>query len=417
VTSAAATLPALPVIARALRETTERLAHELASCGAAAPEWSDFEWDMARVAAAVQGIGPLLARRLAWRGPDRWRQFLDEQLWHGLRRAERIESLCHRIDQGTRHAGIAVIALKGAALLRRDMYGPGERPMGDIDLLVRPDDRDATGRVMEALGYHHQFTNARHAVFSDAPPMLPRGIGEHEAHPLKIEVHTAVADPIPVTSVDITAHLWPHDPHPGINAYPDDGALLLHLLLHAAGNMRAHALRLIQLEDIGRLTRRLPEAHWPALPWWGLPPLQLAIRYCGAIVPSHGLTLLERSTTQALRRAAARYTLTDVSWSNLRISAFPGIEWSRSIGEALRYMRTRVAPSREARAQLQTAEYAQPAIGALPWYGLSHSRRLLRWLSGRAPRVQPMVTVLAALGGDQSLQRARTPPGLSASSR
>ena len=38
-----------------------------------------------------------------------------------------------------------------------------------------------------------------------------------------------------------------------------------HLLLHAAGNMRAHALRLVQLHDIALLAPRLDAAAWERL--------------------------------------------------------------------------------------------------------------------------------------------------------
>src|SRR3954454_21398718 len=94
-------IPPLPVLARALRETTERLAHELAHPSSSRPEWNGLEWDMARAAAAVQGVGPLLASRLAWTGPDRWQHFLEGQLQHGIRREAIIRSLLGRLDEAT----------------------------------------------------------------------------------------------------------------------------------------------------------------------------------------------------------------------------------------------------------------------------------------------------------------------------
>jgi len=217
--------------------------------------------------------------------------------------------------------------------------------------------------------------------------------------------------------VDITARIQPRRPCPGLNPYADDTGLLLHLLLHAAGNMRAHVLRLLQLEDLARLARRLPASAWDRLlgangdpAWWALPPLLLAQRYCSAPVPGEVITALSRSTPGALRRAARRYSLTEVSWSNLHISAFPGIEWSRSIGEALRYARHRIAPDRTAREELELAGVAQPMIATLPWYQLAHHRRSLRWLRGQAPRVQAMTSVLMALDGDtHASQSARSP--------
>jgi hypothetical protein len=98
-----------------------------------------------------------------------------------------------------------------------------------------------------------------------------------------------------------------------------------------------------------------------------------------------------------LRLATERQSLTDVSWSNLRIHAFPGIAWSRTPLDALRFVSSRVAPSRRSLSELQFARRAQPQLDAVPWYGLAHGRRMLRWLFSRPPRVQTMVSVRAAL--------------------
>jgi len=401
-------LPPLSRIARALHDTTERLALELAQPGATAPDWTGFEWDVARAVVAMQGIGSLLAHRLPWRGPDRWRDFLSGQMEQGLKRAVLIDSLLLRLDEVTRRAGLAVVALKGAALLRKLLYAPGERPMGDIDLLAHADDLPPLARALETLGYHHQFTSARHAVFGNAPPSMPQGQGEHAAHPLKIEVHTHIADPLPATMVDITAQICASDARPGVNPYRDDSSLLLHLLLHAAGNMRAHCLRLIQLEDIARLTRQWQPHQWERLltptaggtaAWWALPPLALAQRCSGAAPPIEVMDALNEAAPRALRRAARRYTLTAVSWSNLHIDAFPGIEWSRTPAEALRFARSRIAPRKEALADLDMGVKAIPMLGAVPWYGLRHSSRIMRWLFSRPPRVQTIYSVMAALEG------------------
>jgi len=45
----------------ALRTATETFAVELAEPGNSAPAWSDLEWTMAKAAAVLQGVTPLLA--------------------------------------------------------------------------------------------------------------------------------------------------------------------------------------------------------------------------------------------------------------------------------------------------------------------------------------------------------------------
>ena len=100
---------------------------------------------------------------------------------------------------------------------------------------------------------------------------------------------------------------------------------------------------------------------------------------------------------RVLRVAAERQSLTDVSWSNLRIHAFPGIAWSRTPLEALRFMRSRALPSRRSLAELECVARDQPQLDRVPWYGLPHGRRVLHWLFSKPPRVQTMVSVRAAL--------------------
>jgi hypothetical protein len=393
-------------VAAALRTTTERLARELVHPESDVPAWSEFEWDVARAVAAMHGISVLLTRRLRWYGPPRWQQFLREQREHGLRRDVRIGELLLRIDLLARHERIGVVALKGSALHALGIYLPGERPMGDIDLLARGEDFPATRRALRAMEYEESFTTERHVVFGNVAPRLPRGIGEHIDNPLKIELHSHIADALPATMVDITARLMPAPLAHGVNRYRSIVALMSHLLLHAAGNMRAHALRLVQLHDIARLATRMDASDWAELAaardagapaWWAYPPLLLAQRYCDAAVPAALIADLRVACPWTLARAARRYSLTDVSWSNLSIAALPGIEWSRSLFEGLRFAKSRLLPARVALNELAVASVQQPQLSGIPWYMRSHAERILRWVFTRTPRVQTMTSVLAAL--------------------
>jgi hypothetical protein len=392
-------------VAVTLRTTTERLARELASPTDDPPEWSSFEWDVARAAAAMQGISALLANRLRWHGPPRWEEFLREQVRQSLLRDIRIGELLAQIAAGARRESVGVLALKGAALRALDIYPRGARPMGDIDLYAPAETFPAVARVLASLGYGEGFRTARHVVYRCGPPVTaPHVAGEHIDNPLKIELHGLVAEPLPVNTVDITARLTSSPLQPGLHGYASRAALMAHLLLHAAGNMRAHALRLIQLHDIARLSALFNAEDWCELVhrknemlWWAYPPLFLATKYCDVRVSHDVLEFLERVCPPVLARSARRWSLTDVSWSNLRISAFPGIAWSRSAGEAVRFARSRLLPSRVALDELAIATREQPQQAAVPWYTRSHSARIVRWAFGRPPRVQTMTSVLAAL--------------------
>jgi hypothetical protein len=403
--------PPVVKIAAALRTTTEFLARELVEPSNEAPDWTDFEWRIARAVAAMQGVSSLLSDGLRWKGPKSWQTFLEEQLDQTAGRHRLIRQLLNAIDSQSRTEAVALIALKGAALLSAKIYQGNERPMGDIDLLIRAEDASAVARVLERCGYVSAFLTHREHVFrprTSKPPVDGR-LGEHIDNPINVEVHTRIAERLPVQTVDISESLQAGLAHAGINLYPSNAALMMHLLLHAAGNIRARALRLIQLHDIARLAARFTPYDWNELLaakprggtlWWAMFPLRLAARYCPISIPSYVFAALRAGCPRLLPWRAERQTLTDVSWSNIRIEAFPGVEWSRTPWEAIAFMTSRVLPSREARLELQEGAAQIPGSAKVPWYGLPHSARILRWVFSRPPRVQTMLSVRAALASE-----------------
>jgi Uncharacterised nucleotidyltransferase len=404
--------PSLTQVATALRKTTETLGRELATPTTAAPLWSEFEWRIARAVAAMHGISSLLCTGLRWEGPESWRRFLHEQWENSVGRHLQLTYLWSAIDSQSRHEGIPVVALKGAALYASGIYAAGERPMGDIDLLIREEDATTVARLLGLCDYVPSFTNRRHQVFQPRTGKTAMGsrLGEHIDSPIKVEVHVRVAESLPFIETDITPYLFPGSADRGLNAYPSSAALMMHLLLHAAGNMRARALRLIQLHDIALLARRFDPADWEELLairpdgrglWWAFPPLLLAAHYYPGAVPSALFARLRPECPWLLRRLAPHQRLTDVSWSKIRIQAFPGVEWSRTLFEALAFMNSRIRPSREALAELREAAAQIPDVSTVPWYGVSHRNRILRWLFSRPPRVQTMLSVRAALAQER----------------
>ena len=123
------------------------------SCRAAAlPADSSEFWTAAERIATGHGLAPLLARhnsRGLW--PKESRKELDRArtftLAANLVQLNAGDELLGRLRQ----AEIPVAPIKGLALLRGGIYEPGERPMTDIDLLVRAPD------VERADGLHRCF--------------------------------------------------------------------------------------------------------------------------------------------------------------------------------------------------------------------------------------------------------------------
>ncbi|MCE3284390.1 MAG: hypothetical protein K0R70_646 [Steroidobacteraceae bacterium] len=389
-------------IAAALRTTTEALARELVSPTARAPEWTELEWRIAEAASAMHGVSALLGGASRWEGPARWQRFLQEQRHQTSSRHAGIVELLRNLDTLSRREGVAMTTLKGVALHALGVYRPGERPMADVDLVVRASDRAAATRVLEAAGYAVCLRTWKHDNFAPRAAHGIVGFGESAANPVNVDLHVRIRERLPVVEVDITPKVLVSQPQPGLNDYRSIAALMTHLLLHAAGNMRFRSLRLIQLHDIARLAARLTADDWNAVVgipphWWALPPLQLASHYFPQVVPLDVLARLERACPRWLRRACRRQSLTDVSLSNLWIEAFPGIEWSPTPRERVRYVVDRIWPRREVLVAREDVVRAVPWLAESAWTRMPQWRRILHWARSRRPRYETWHSVAAAL--------------------
>jgi hypothetical protein len=279
--------------------------------------------------------------------------------------------------------------------------------MADIDLLVCEEDTNAATRLLQDCGFEVTFTTWRHQLFELCSSAgSSADFGEHADNPIKIELHTSIRERLPLSETDITQYLFPLKAQPGINGYRSPASMMAHLLLHAAGNMRAHSLRQIQLNDIARLGERFSTGDWDELLhiepnsralWWALPPLLLTARYYPSAIPPSVITRLERVCPWPLRKIARRQLLSDVSWSNIKVYAFPGIFWASTPLEAIQFIASRVWPSRDALSELRRFVARDPGAARVPWYGISHPARILRWVFSRPPRVQTYLAVRAAL--------------------
>jgi hypothetical protein len=399
-------MPPIAAVQAALHRITESLAVGLDDLGAEPPAWSELEWRLAPAVAAMHGISPLLAGVLRWQGPPHWASFLAEQRRHTLLRQQRIEDLLATIDERSRSAGIAIVALKGTALQMAGVYAAGERPMADLDLLVHPADGETAVAVLLALSYRDAGTTWKHQAF-DPPNAARRGmLGEHADNPIKVDLHHRIRERLPLAPTDLTDIVFPPHAQPGLNGYPRAAALMAHLLAHAAGTMTSRGLRLIQLCDISRLARHMSDGDWEELVrlhggerrlWWAAPPLMLTARYFPDAIPHDVLAQLERDCPWMLRQAARRRKLADFSYSHVYIDPIPGIIWARSPAQALRYVSSRVFPSREQRLQMQLASKTGPWSAEPHWHGQSQVRRILQWLSSRPTRTESLQPVRAAL--------------------
>jgi hypothetical protein len=398
-------LPGPAVIRTALRTTTECLAGQLAGSQHQRPDWSDFEWNVARAVTAMHGVSALLAVQLSWSGPPSWQQFLDEQSVHIQRRDQQLRALLVALDRAAQSSGVALVALKGAELYARGLYVAGHRPMADIDLLVAPAQEMAAAQLLGELGFIEAFASERERSFVQPDARRAAGLGEHAANPLKIELHIRVGEALPVQRVDLTHRIFPQQVRGGLNSYRSPASLMAHLLLHAAGAMTTATLRLLHLHDIAALSRRMNPDDWRELLssssadggyWWAAMPLTLTARYYQQAIPAQPLSELQRLAPRLLRWLHRRRGIAELSLSNPRIYAFPGIEWSQSLGEAARYVTRRVRPDAQQREQRRHLAATEIGLASSPWRNWSQTRRALQWVFARPGRPATMHAVRSA---------------------
>lgn len=234
--------------------------------------------DQAVLVAAVRGSGPLpapddevrLAAVTAWHrlegllavDPSAAAVFSPDLVDHlaDARSATttRWGALTDRLDpllQAWADAGIAATLLKGAALVRAGIVPAGERPMADLDVLVRRDDVERAHEIAVGHGFasttnEHHWAHAR--TRHHHLPELVHGDGTTvELHHRLLDVdhpQRRLDDACRERTVDFDA--------PGQRL--DDVAMWLHLAVHCWDDRRrGTGGPLLQLRDLDLLLRRL----------------------------------------------------------------------------------------------------------------------------------------------------------------
>jgi hypothetical protein len=296
------------------------------------------------------------------------------------------------------------VALKGAAMHAMGLYVGGERPMADVDLLVRPNDVRRTTQILHALGFQESYRSWKEIVFAPRVGKLSASLGEHSDNDLKIELHERIGERLPLRISDISGAIYPPSSRPGLNPYPSLAALMLHVTLHAAGAMASKALRLLHLHDLALLSARMAPDDWQRFLeysgegtlWWACPPLRLMLRYYPSAIPQSVLDILDRHCGWLLRRGARRRTLSHVSYSHPWVDAFPGIVWCQSWGDLLTYAADRIRPDQRQLAWRAAAFKTEAWAKRSAWSSLSQTRRILRWVASRQTRPVTLQAITAA---------------------
>lgn len=165
-------------------------------------------WDLCR---AVPGIPEPVSEQLH-------SAFLSEVFLDTCRNTDFRE-----VTEALRQAGVEVVAMKGMVL--RDAYPtPQLRTMGDVDLVIRPRDREASHNIMTSLGFSAMVDN--HAVWT------------YQRDVVTYEIHDHMMYEDLANGVDYTGYfdrVWEHlVPGPCGVAAPEPEFHFLYLVVHQA---------------------------------------------------------------------------------------------------------------------------------------------------------------------------------------
>lgn len=235
--------------------------------------WDAADWEAARWAIQVHGIGPLLNRASeGWPDADalqpRLRGYLAEQRrLSGERVALLLRDLAE-ILRACQGRGLEVLPLKGSLLATQYYAEPGLRPMSDLDLLVRPADERPMLELLAGLGYQQTGRGWKHVTLAlpEASGPVVSYDGEHPANPRSLDLHVRLAEQFWGIQYDLTADAWA-DSEPGKLLGESarrlrPAGLLHHLAVHASSDAIARRLRLLHLHDIALVAGAVDRAGW-----------------------------------------------------------------------------------------------------------------------------------------------------------
>ncbi len=216
------------------------------------------------------GLAPFLYKKLE---PVPWLAAIPEEPLRALRNAYFasaarnivLQSQLEELVRSLAQARIRPVVLKGAALANSLYHNIALRPMGDLDLLLRPDDVKPAIGILNSLGYVLMETE------QDRPdPFAPSFTGElvlckDSPLPVMVELHWQLIPAVTfrkATRLD-TGKLWEHVAPLTVGMYEALQLTPEATLIHLCAHLGVHSFRHFRgLLDVVLLTRELDVAQW-----------------------------------------------------------------------------------------------------------------------------------------------------------
>jgi hypothetical protein len=192
-------------------------------------DWSRFLWIALRERAVP----------VAWRRFQRMNLQVPDEAGTQLQRhtmvadftATRLEERLEETLDALRAVNVEPVLLKGAALVRGLFSSFRDRPMGDIDLLIKNEEAARSLEAVRDVGWEvvPQFARVDYTRHHHLPPMVDRtGAG-------RLEIHAALfVEDHPFGAMSDAVYHRSHSVSEGVGRVPDDIHLALHICLHLA---------------------------------------------------------------------------------------------------------------------------------------------------------------------------------------
>ena len=232
-----------------------------------------IDWTSLLASARRHNMLPLLYERLrdldAARIPPDVLASLKGAYYTNLLRNQRLGADLVEVVTALRREGMDVIVLKGGALARTVYRSPAQRPMIDLDLLVRQEQMACASAVIEALGYSLSSTVPAHmAAFQHRFGYGSEWVRAREGRVTRLDLQYVLvgahwcrgAFPVVSDALWEAARTLDLDGAAALQLSPED--TLIHLCLHLALHHGYQGL-LIGCADMDRVV----SSSAPALSW------------------------------------------------------------------------------------------------------------------------------------------------------
>ena len=284
--------------------------------------------------------------------------------------------------------GVPLMALKGAVLNMTVYDGPDQRPMDDLDLLVRETDVKQALSLLKDLGGVSGETLVHGDFFPRYHYEIEYAVGR--IYPVRIDLHVRPFRPLRYARVMPTDALWTSARHmridKGVILVPSDEEMLIHLAAHAAIHACARRSWLVDLQrwvawrgDAIDWTQFVTTAaHWRlALPVHGA--LVLAERELGSFLPADVVARLSQEKANWRDRLALRQAPRDAERPvmHVLVSAVTTPGWLFVLG----YLRRVLFPGRAHMGEWYSGRH-------WGWLPIAHLARCVRPLWSRIARIK-----------------------------